>query len=168
MTIHDIDQYIEFQKLRDKHLDLFGDDIEVILKGHLLIESMLSRILEKSVQNIKKIADEYTISPTTIFYEINKYAYYHNKKKIDFGSDSLIHKVTSKFNRETPTISEYLFKDKAPSSHEFINRSKEAFETPFFDTLKKYIKAKKIKPAFIQRLLDLNYPDAKSLYQELS
>ncbi len=57
MPIHDIDQYIEFQKKLYKHLDLLGGEIEVILKGYLLIQNILLRILEKSVQATKKIAE---------------------------------------------------------------------------------------------------------------
>ncbi|MDO9567712.1 MAG: hypothetical protein Q7J15_13385 [Candidatus Desulfaltia sp.] len=55
MAIRNLEQYIEIHRELYKHLHFEGEGVEVILKGHLLIESVLQRILEKSSQNKKKI-----------------------------------------------------------------------------------------------------------------
>ncbi|MDA3822505.1 MAG: hypothetical protein PF450_07860 [Bacteroidales bacterium] len=53
MAIQNLKRYIEVHKELYKHLRFEGDDIEVVLKGHLLLESLLGKILNSSVQNTK-------------------------------------------------------------------------------------------------------------------
>ena len=55
MAIRDLDQYIEVHRELYKHLDFNGSEIEVVLKGHLLVENVLNRLLEKAAQNEKLI-----------------------------------------------------------------------------------------------------------------
>ena len=49
MTINNLDQYIAVHKSLYKHLNFDGSGIDVILKGHLLIEEVLNKILERTV-----------------------------------------------------------------------------------------------------------------------
>jgi len=57
MAIQNFEQYIEVHRELYKHLHFYGDGLEVVLKGHLLLESILGRILLKSVYNSKKITE---------------------------------------------------------------------------------------------------------------
>lgn len=56
MTIRNIEKYIEVHRELYRHLDFDDDGVEVILKGHLLIEGLLEKILESSVQNAKMLS----------------------------------------------------------------------------------------------------------------
>ena len=55
MAIRNLKQYFEIHKEIYKHLSFKGNNIEIVLKGHLLIENLLERILKKSSQNPEKI-----------------------------------------------------------------------------------------------------------------
>lgn len=56
MAIRDLKQYIDVHRELYKHLNFDGEGIEVVLKGHLLLESVLHKILENSAKNQRKIA----------------------------------------------------------------------------------------------------------------
>jgi transcriptional regulator with XRE-family HTH domain len=120
------------------------------------------------INYLKELAKKYIISPITIFLEINKYASNYNKPEIDLGAKDSIFRATTEFQKDFEKVSDILFETKSPSPYEFINRSRIEFKTPFFKTLKKYISNNDTSPAFIQRLLEIPYPDASSLYKELT
>ena len=56
MAIRNLKKYIEVHRELYRHLHFYGDGIEVILKGHLLLESVIEKILHKSAQNAKMIS----------------------------------------------------------------------------------------------------------------
>lgn len=51
MAIRNLKQYIEVHRKMYQHLSFEGDGIEIVLKGHLLLESLLERILNKTAHN---------------------------------------------------------------------------------------------------------------------
>ena len=57
MAIRNLKQYIEVHRELYQHLSFEGDGIEIILKGHLLLESLLEKILKKSAQNPNMISE---------------------------------------------------------------------------------------------------------------
>jgi len=154
-----------------------GEDFADDFAGALLFPECLAKIeyetltqiedIGSKINYIKRLANNYIISPVTIYYEINKYAKYSNKTPLDLGSKDAIHKATTNFHKGFNRVYDYLFELKSPSPNLFINQAKQTFSTPFFDVLKKYIHDKSSSPALIQHLLDMSYLDAKSLFEEL-
>ena len=121
------------------------------------------------INYIKNLAKKYTVSPITIFSEINNYARNYNKPEIKLnGKNSIYQAATNfrgKFNKK---VNEILFGKKIPSSYEYVNKSESLFQTHFFSVLQKYITENKSSPHLIERLLDISYPDALSVYEEIN
>lgn len=121
---------------------------------------------------LKQAAKDYVISPNTILQQVNKYAVRHDKAEIQVG-DSFFAVVT-KFNRQFPNLSEALFGDTEldddgkPSAREYIGKVETAFETLFFDMLRKYLKDHDKGPGFVQTVLDMPLLDARSVHAELT
>ncbi|KAF0219400.1 MAG: XRE family transcriptional [Geobacteraceae bacterium] len=154
-----------------------GEDFAEAFAGALLIPQELAareyealhrlNIIGKQINRIKETADRLVVSPLTVYYEINKYAEFKGTAKIDLDSDNEIHKATSNFNKSYKPVSEILFGTKEPSASRYIACAKEAFNSPFFDILKKYLKAHRKSASFVQSTLNIPLLDAQSVYGEL-
>ncbi|WP_347989026.1 helix-turn-helix transcriptional regulator [Methylomonas sp. AM2-LC] len=117
-------------------------------------------------QAIKKIAEEETISPYTIFYQVNAFANYTNNPPIALKT---LHAKVSLFNNQYQNVSQLLFTDNENiTAKHYIETVKDAFSTPFFDSLSTYLKQQEKGFGFIQAILDMPILDAQSIYSELS
>lgn len=155
-----------------------GEDFAEAFAGALLIPQelaaheyeMLSQLnnIGKRINRIKDTADRLVVSPLTVYYEINKYAEFKGTAKIDLDSGNEIHKATTNFNKSFKPVSEILFGTKEPSASRYIACAKEAFNSPFFEVLKKYLKTHRKSASFIQSLLNIPFLDAQNVYEELS
>ena len=154
-----------------------GEDFAEAFAGALLIPkelaareySVLVRLNNKGKQinRIKEIAERLVVSPLTVYYEINKYAEFCGKDKIQLESDKSIHKATSNFNKDFEPVSELLFGTKTPSPSRYIASAKEDFNSPFFKILHKYLKTQRKSASFVQSILNIPFIDAKNVYEEL-
>ena len=160
--------------------DLRGDEAEEFadnFAGALLFPENLAKIEYEElstlnntgiiINHIKNLAEKYIVSPITIYMEIKKYAQNYNKHFIDLEKNNEIFQATANFNKDYLTVSELIFKTKNPSPHTYINKSTDAFDTPFFETLKQYIIENNSKSALIQNILDLSYLDSRGIFEEL-
>lgn len=57
MAIKNAKQYLEVHRNLYKHLHFEGNGIEIILKGQLLIEEIMTKILEKTVVNTQPLKE---------------------------------------------------------------------------------------------------------------
>lgn len=155
-----------------------GEDFAEAFAGALLIPQELAALeydilshlnnIGKRINRIKETADRLVVSPLTVYYEINKYAEFKGTAKIDLDSGNEIHKATTNFNKSFKPVSEILFGTKEPSASRYIACAKEAFNSPFFEVLKKYLKTHRKSASFIQSLLNIPFLDAQNVYEELS
>jgi len=120
------------------------------------------------INYIKDLAIKYVVSPITIFREINNFAQYNGKKPIELNDEFQIYQTTSNLNKNYKLVSDYLFESKIISPNSYISVLTNEFKTPIFSILKTYIKKNKSSTALIQNLFDMPYPDAASLFAELS
>lgn len=159
-------------------LEQDGESFADQFAGALLFPSELAAIAyedltqktKKSakIAHIQKLAEKYTISPITIYKEIQSYARWTSKDVFDLESDSLIYKSTTEFNKKHKLLSQILFTNERPEPKEYIQVAKAKFKTCFFDCLSKYLKTHEDEPAkFIASILDIPLADAFSLKQEL-
>ena len=119
------------------------------------------------INHIKSLAERLVVSPLTVYYQINKYAAYSGKPKIDLESSKAIYQATTNFNKQFKQVSEGLFGTKSPSPSRYIASAKEQFGSPFFDLLKKYLIEHHKSASFIQSLLNIPLLDAQNVYKEL-
>ena len=163
-----------------KSPDLKGDDAEDFAEdfaGALLIDKETAeneyiqmrrlRSIPKQINRLKETAEKLVVSPLTIYYECNKYARYINEPVLDLETNRTIYRATTVFNKQFPTVSEYLFKSKKPTAAEYMSCSKKVFQSPFFDALISFLKEAKKSAGFIQNLLNLPLADAQYLCDEL-
>ena len=154
-----------------------AEDFADLFAGALLINQELAKqeydalrqLPKKSHQlaRIKDRAEELTISPLTIYYEINRYAEYAEQPTIELEKNNAIFKVNTAFCNEYNNIAEHLFDTLPPHAGEYIKSAREYFESPFFEALKQLALDQKKSIGFLQAILNLIPPDAHALYEGL-
>lgn len=143
---------------------------ELAEKAYCLIRTLSSSAAK--IAQIVNLADQLTISPYTVIGQVNKYAVAAGKPEIQL-SEAFYGAVTN-FNKRHKNLSKALFGDAElndqgkPSAREYIAKAEDAFETPFFDLLKKYLKEHDKGPGFVQTVLDMPPLDARSIHAELT
>lgn len=164
---------------------LEGDDAEdfadafaaSLLYPHELAEQAYEVLVKKpstaaKINTLKQMAELQVISPNTILQQVNKYAKRLDRAEIITGN-SFFGAVT-KFNQQFLNISEALFGDNEldeygkPSARDYIEKVEGAFETPFFDMLRQYLKEHDKGPGYVQTVLDMPLLDAQSIHAELT
>jgi transcriptional regulator with XRE-family HTH domain len=150
-----------------------GEDFAEAFAGALLIPRELAETEYKRLSHlgnvgaqvnwVKNIAERLVISPVTVFMEINKFATFSNQPPLEFD----IHAAAANFNKSFKPVSEALFGTKEPSASRYIASAKEAFDSPFFDILKKYLKTHRKSASFVQSILNIPFLDAQNVYEEL-
>ena len=118
------------------------------------------------IAKIRNYADCYSISLISIFYEVNKYAKQYRLPKINIGNS--LFGANTNFNKQYSTISQTIFSKEEPSAKEYIQKSQEIFDTPFFDVLKLYLVEHRKSAGYVQSILDTPLLDAKGIHAELS
>ena len=125
------------------------------------------------IAHVIELADQLTISPYTVIGQTNKYASATGKSEIQLSKSAFPGAVTN-FNKRYKNLSEALFGDVEldefgkPSAREYISKTENAFETPFFELLRKYLKQHNKGPGFVQTVLDMPLLDSRSIYTELT
>ncbi len=165
--------HIKTPNLKDDQAEEFADSFAgALLVSQDLAESEyihLRRLSDKSYQinRIKELAEDLTISPLTIYYEINKYAEYSKKPIINLEQNREIYKANTNFCNQYKSLSKALFKELPPSPKSYLRSAKELFNSPFFESLHSFLVEKKKSVGFLQALLSLPPADAHLLYQEI-
>jgi len=124
------------------------------------------------IAHVVALADAQTISPYTVIGQINKYATHMHQPEIKLSN--AFHGAVTNFNKKYLNLSEALFGDKElddngkPSARDYIAKVEHAFETPFFDLLRHYLKQHNKGPGFVQTVLDMPLLDARSIHTELT
>ncbi len=154
-----------------------GEDFADAFAGALLIPHELAAQAYETIQRldnigaqinaIKTVAERLVVSPLTVYYQINKYAAFSGKPKIDLETSKAIYQATTKFNKQFKPVNECLFNTKTPAPSRYIACAKEFFGSPFFDVLKQYLTEHHKSASFIQSLLNIPLLDAQNVYKEL-
>jgi transcriptional regulator with XRE-family HTH domain len=124
------------------------------------------------IASVVALADAQTISPYTVIGQINKYAAHMHQPEITLSN--AFHGAVTNFNKKYLNLSEALFGDielvdnGKPSARDYIAKVEHAFETPFFDLLRHYLKQHNKGPGFVQTVLDMPLLDARSIHTELT
>lgn len=179
-NIHDFKFWMAHELGHCLSPSLSGDDAEDFaddFAGALLFPFALAakayteisnqRTSAAKIQKVIDLADEQTISPYTVLGQTNKYAAYKGLPDIEL-SRSFNGAVTN-FNKRFHNLSDALLGDiQKLDAREFINRTENAFETPFFELLRKYLKEQNKGPGYVQVVMDMPLLDARSIHSELT
>ena len=117
------------------------------------------------ISKVLRWADTYTISPISVMKEIDRYAEHQGLDDVGVGKD--IFPVTTNFNRIFKTISQTMFDDEEISPKLYMDKCADVFETPFFNSLREFLRAEQKSSSYVHTLLDIPISDAKGIYSEL-
>jgi len=149
-----------------------------LLYPHELAEKAYTSIKSYSspaakIAHVIELADQLTISPWTVIGQVNKYAEFTGQSEIQLSKRIFPGAVTN-FNKQYHNLSKALFgnaeldEQGKPSARDYIEKAEGAFETPFFDLLRKYLKEHDKGPGYVQTVLDMPLLDARSIHAELT
>ena len=164
--------HVYARELRNEEAEDFADDFAgALLYPANLAEQTYNELIvtddkAKQVEIIRSRADCYSISMISVFYEANKFATANNKEEIELGD--YIYKANTNFYKQYETVREALFPDTSPDAAEYIKKSEEIFDTPFFSALRSYLAENGKSAGYIQCILDTPLLDSKELHAELS
>lgn len=185
-NIHDFKFWMAHELGHCLSPSLDGDDAEdfadafaaSLLYPHELAEQAYTSIMSQvssaaKITHVIGLADQLTISPWTVIGQVNKYAESTGQPQIQL-SKSVFPGAVTNFNKKYKNLSEALFGNAEldelghPSARDYIDKTEGAFETPFFDLLRKYLKEYDKGSGFVQTVLDMPLLDARSIHAELT
>jgi transcriptional regulator with XRE-family HTH domain/Zn-dependent peptidase ImmA (M78 family) len=157
--------------------DTEGEDFADAFAGALLVPEEIASIeyphlrradqISHQLSHIKSVAERLCVSPLTVYFEINKYAAQSKLPIIDLEKNREIYKANTNFNKTFKTTSEFLFDDEVPDSDQYIRSATEHFGSPFFSSLKAYVKENRKPASFVQSVLRMSLLDARNIYEAL-
>ena len=178
--IHDFKFWMAHELGHVKAPDLPHEDAEDFadqFAGALLVPEQMAKDeynylrkltnIHHQTARIKEKAEELTIAPLSIYYEIKRYAEFTNKPIIDLEKNRTIYKVNTEFCKKYKRLSGHLFDTLPPSASDYIDSAKNIFNSSFFDALKILMSEQKKSIGYLQALLNLPTPDAHALFEGL-
>lgn len=185
-NIHDFKFWMAHELGHCLSPSLEGDDAEDfadafaagLLYPHELAEQAYTSIMSQAspsarITHVISLADQLTISPWTVIGQVNKYAEFSGLPQIQLSKSAFPGAVTN-FNKKYKNLSEALFGNTEldehghPNARYYIEKAEGAFETPFFEMLRKYLKEHDKGPGYVQTVLDMPLLDARSIHAELT
>ena len=157
--------------LRGDEAEDFADEFAAALlfpenkAKHAYEELLTKRTKGAKITHILKIAEDCTISPYTVYGQINKYAEHNHIEPFNLN----IHGATTNLNKRYLNLSETLFgSTEQLEAKDYIEKAQSAFGTPFFEMLSRYLKEHKKGAGIIQSVMDIPLLDAQSIHEELT
>ncbi len=155
-----------------------GEDFADALAGALIFPETLAskaytavakaRSDKSRIAKIRTVADCYSISLISVFYEINNYAKHYGLPEIKLANRNSLFGANTNFNKQFHTISQTILGQDNISTKSYIQSSSEIFETHFFEALKSYLIENRKSAGYVQSILDIPLLDAKGIHAELS
>jgi len=123
--------------------------------------------IPKRINKTLEIADKQIISPNTVMKQVDAYAKFNKLTKISLGKN--YYGAFTNFNKRYKNLSETLFDELTElKAKEFIKKSQQIFETPFYTMLAKYLKQNNKGHGFVQTIMDIPLLDARGIHAELT
>ena len=112
-------------------------------------------------------AQEYQISPFSIYKELRNYANEFGKSFVEIPDNSL-HQRRAQFSKRFNSLSATLFDDTTPSADHFMRVAQESFNTSIYKALGAYIKEKNPSSSLIASLLRVSPMDGRAYRDALA
>ena len=118
------------------------------------------------INQMKRVAERFGVSPITVFEEIGRYARAHGEAPIGLEKQA-IYPAATNFNKRYYTIHEIFFNGEEPSAASYIKKVEEICRTPFFDALSAYLRESEAGAGYVHAILNTSLVDAKAIAAEL-
>lgn len=126
-----------------------------------LTEYSKARSDQGRLKILGKWAEDNTISPFSVYKEIEKYAH-QTGAPFDAIEGRTLHAFISVFNKSYHSLSASLFDGNTPTADHFMRVAAENFKTDVYGSLGRYVKEKDPGPGAIATILDVNPMDARA------
>ena len=159
-------------QLRDNKAEDFADKLAgalifpETLAGPAYKDVARSRSQKSRITKIRMYAERFAISMISVCKEINKYAKANSINPVT--EDGALYGANTNFNKEYWTVAQILFDNKTPDAKTYIRTCEQQFDTPFFNTLRVYVREHHKSAGFVQSILDTPLLDAKGIHAELT
>jgi transcriptional regulator with XRE-family HTH domain/Zn-dependent peptidase ImmA (M78 family) len=116
---------------------------------------------------IMQHAEEHTISPFSVYKEIEAYASARNLPFVEIDR-KLLHQAITQFNKEFASLAEHFFDGEHPSADHFMRVTEQQFGTEFFKAFAAYVEEKRPSASVIGSILEVNPMDARAYHDALT
>lgn len=173
---HELGHVLTVDLLRDGRLDQAEDFADAFAGALLFPEPLAKRAhvdYEKAnddddrLNTLGEWAEKHTISPFSVYREIEKYALAHGKDSTPLEG-KVLHAYIAAFNKRFQTLSEALFAGTAPTADHFMRIAQENFGTGIYSALGSYVKVHDPGPGVIATILGVTPMDAKAYLEALA
>jgi transcriptional regulator with XRE-family HTH domain len=152
-----------------------GEDFADALAGALLFPKSIAEVvypnvvrhrsIQGEIQELKRYANEHSISLFSVFCEINLYAKVQGLPTLRC-KETDIHAIRN--SQRGKLISEILFEPTPPEPAAYIIATQNIFRSAFFIALQRMIKDQGTGAGYLQQIMDISMSDAVTLHRELS
>ncbi len=132
-----------------------------------LVEYERARTNQGRLNVLEKWATEHTISPNSVYKEIEKRAKETEGSFTALEAKTLFTAIAA-FNKSYKTLSATLFDDTIPTADHFMRVAQESFGTEVYGGLGKYVREKQAGPGVIATILDVSPMDARAYLEALT
>lgn len=152
---------------KDQEAEDFADAFAgALLFPGLLAETALNeyeraRTAQGRLNVLEKWAAEHTISPNSVYKEIEKLAR-EMKRPFEALDAKVLFPAISAFNRDFKTVSAELFDGTQPTADHFMRVAQETFGTEVYGGLGRYVREKQAEAGVIATILDVSPMDARA------
>lgn len=173
---HELGHVLTVDLLRDGRVEEAENFADAFAGALLFPEPLAKRALsdyEKAGDDAGRLevlgdwAAKHTISPFSVYCEIQKFAENHGKDFLPLEG-RVLHADIAAFNRNFKTLSEALFDASTPSADHFMRIAQENFGTEIYSALGHYVKAHDPGPSVIATILGVSPMDAKAYLEALA
>jgi transcriptional regulator with XRE-family HTH domain len=116
---------------------------------------------------INEHAKRHTISPFSVYKEIEAYAQAHSLPFTEIDK-ALLHQAITQFNKEFASLAEHFFDDEHPSADHFMRVTEQQFGTEFFKAFAEYVQERQPGASAISSILSVNPMDARAYHDALT
>jgi len=134
--------------------------------GRWIVSYRRAKSPTAKVKVLLEAAQEYLISPFSVYKELVKFAEAMGESLEDLDP-SFLHARISSFNEQFQTISEILFDGDKPSADHYMRKAVEVFDTPIFKALGEREAEAEVSESVISRMFDIPLVDARALKKAL-
>jgi transcriptional regulator with XRE-family HTH domain/Zn-dependent peptidase ImmA (M78 family) len=134
--------------------------------AHYLPAYRAARSEKGRVELLMKAAEDYLISPYSIFKELEKYAI-NQESNFPGVDENLLHATIANFNKKYETVSEIMFDGETPTADHFMQVTQRTFGTHFYSALSDYLNEKKVPASAVSRIMDVSLMDGRAFHEAL-
>lgn len=172
---HELGHVLTIDLLRERKIDE-AEDFAEAFAGALLFPEPLAEMAyaeyskaktnQQRLQCLGKWAKKHTISPNSVYHELQHFADAH---ELDYHTlpKAELFAYIAYFNKQFKTLSEALFDGNLPSADHFMRVAQDNFGTKVYSALARYVHEKEPGPGALSTILGVNSVDAKSYLNAL-